>query len=75
MADQQWKAGEKEAVMQLMYGISVAQLTSSVFSNDLCMDLHALNASYQEGKGELKRGLAHETSIVVLVEIQETRRF
>lgn len=74
MANQQWKAGEKEAVMQLMCGISAAQLTSSVFSNYLCMDLHALNVSYQEGKKGTQRGLEHETSIVVLVEIQETRR-
>lgn len=55
--------------MQLMYDLSGAQLTSSGFSNDLCMDLHALNASYQDGK----RGSAHETSIVVLVEMQERR--
>lgn len=70
MANKLWKAGEKEAVMLLMYGISVAQLTSGVFSNYLCMQLYALNASYQKEKQSVK-GLAKGTSVLALVEIKK----
>lgn len=72
MAHKQRKAGENEAVMQLIYGISVAQLTSSVFSKDLCVNLHACILS---GAESTKKGLANDTSIAVLVVMQETRRF
>lgn len=73
MANKLWKAGEKEAVMLLMYGIGVAQLTSGIFSNYLCMELHGLNASYEKGK-QSEKGLTKGTIVVALVEMQ-TRRF